>query len=130
MRVYTKLSTVIADDSGLSRRFFSVEDIEENDDTASKGGGPGGFVLAAGLDKFVDVSLQAVNPAKHLVLLVNGSVDVKINDADKALRVSSSGADKTFVWGKLLLTGTAVASLKITNASASTQASCLLGYAG
>jgi hypothetical protein len=129
MRVYTKLSAVIADDAGLARRLFSVEDVEENDDTSTKGGGPGGFVLNGG-DSPLTINLQAVNPAKQLVLLVDGSVNVYINGSTVALRVASSGEGKTFVWGKLLLTGTSVSSLQVANTSSSAQAKCMLGYAG
>lgn len=132
MRLYTKLSAVLADDTGLDRRLFSVEDIEENDDTSTNGGGPGGFTLAAAgqAGASVTVSLQAVSPAKHLVLLVDGSVTVTLNGSNLALPVASSGSGSTFVWGKLLLTGSSVNALVIANTSTGATAKCLLGYAG
>jgi hypothetical protein len=129
MRVYTKFSAVIADDAGLDRRLFSVEDIEENDDTATKGGGPGGFTLNGG-DSPLTVSLQAVSPAKQLVLLVDGSVNVQFAVGGTSIKVASSGSGSAFVWGKMLLSGTNVSALIITNTSSSVPAKCLLGYAG
>lgn len=134
MRVYTKLSAVIADDAGLDRRLFSIEDIEENDDSSVKGGGgPGGFTLLGSAQVGyapLDVSLQAASPAKQIVLLVNGSVNVTLNGSNVAIPVASTGTGSTFVWGKLVLTGSAVTAIRVANASTSNTASCMLGYAG
>ena len=134
MRVYTKLTAVIADDAGLARRYFSTDkDIEENDDTSILGAGsPGGITVpnTASAPNGVVINLQTLVNAKHLILLVDGSVLVYLNNSSYGLKVSSSGADKTFVWGKLLLTGTDVTAITIKSTSASASAKCLIGYAG
>ena len=134
MRVYTKLSTIISEDAAQKRRLFAVEDLEENDDSSVKGGGgPGGFTLLGssqpGYAALV-VSLQAASPAKQLVLLVNGSVNVTLNSSATPILVASTGTGSTFVWGKLVLSGTAITAVTVANASASVPAQCMLGYAG
>lgn len=132
MRVYTKLSAIISEDAAQKRRLFAVEDLEENDDlSVLSAGAPGGLSIPP--SGTVTVNLQNLVKAKQLVLLVNGSVNVGLNASVTLIKVSSTqnGADaKTFVWGKMLLTGTEITSLVLTNTSSSTAAQCMLGYAG
>jgi hypothetical protein len=132
MRVYTKLSAIISEDAAQKRRLFAVEDLEENDDlSVLSAGSPGGLSIPP--SGTLVVSLQNLAAAKQLVLLVNGSVNVKLNNSLTLIKVQSTqnGADaKTFVWGKLVLSGTEITGLSLTNLNASTAAQCMLGYAG
>lgn len=131
MRVSTKLSVIIAEDPTLNRRVFSVEDLEEADDASSIGGdGRGALAIAASASH--TFNLAPLTALKHFVLLVDGDVSVKVNGALTGIRINSRGisGQADFVYGKLLLSGSDVASVQVTNLSASAAAKCLVGYAG
>lgn len=131
MRVSTNLSVIIAEDTTLNRRVFSVEDLEESDDVSVLGGdGRGSLTIAATTTHSLD--LAPLTALKHLVLLVDGDVSVKLNGVTTGIRVNSRGisGQADFVYGKLVLAGSDIASVSITNLSASAAAKCLVGYAG
>ncbi len=129
-RLHTKVTAIIADDTKLCRRLFSVEDLEEDSDESVLGGE--GKTLQIAISGTLVPNFAPLTTLKKLVLLVDGDVTVKLNGDSTGFRVTSEGTDtdETFRWGKLLLTVTNITAITIINNSSSAIAEVMIGFAG
>lgn len=131
MRVKTNLTVIVSEDMALTRRVFSVEDLEEADDYSLQGGdGRGNLIIPVGETHTLDFA--PLDSLKHFVLLVDGEVEVRLNGVTTGFRLQNRGTSgqADFVYGKLLLAGNELSSVELVNTSASRIAKCLIGYAG